>query len=165
MTTPSEPTPAEVRALGDQAGALADRITALYEKLGAVADPEVRRIRFRLADASGYVHGAATDLEETARDLVRVRTARDPRLCGVPWGVCPEHGNTLRSSAGETWCMVERCGRRWTYDRLGLPCTEPITHRVTDTAGAGFDACNGHALDAEQRLEGGTVTRIAPISG
>jgi hypothetical protein len=48
-------------------------------------------------------------------------------------------------------------------DRVTLPCTEPVTHKAVDQEGTVLPVCNGHALDAEQRLEGATITRIAPI--
>jgi hypothetical protein len=53
----------------------------------------------------------------------------------VPWGACPEHGATLRSTAGRCWCTTPGCLRRWFHDRLAEPCAEPVTHRVIDAEG------------------------------
>lgn len=163
MTTPTEPTPAELRTLAADTAALADRIRTVNDRMGASDDEEVRHVRYQLDHAGSTVREAAKAIEETAGDLARVRTARDPALCGVPWGVCPEHGNTLTSTDGTTYCRSARCGRTWTYDRVTLPCTEPISHRGVDQKGTEFLVCNGHALDAEKRLEGATITRIAPL--
>lgn len=77
--------------------------------------------------------------------------------CLVPWGVCPEHGNTLTSTDGKTWCRATGCGRMWNYDRVRLPCTEPTRWQVTDQHGEAAVMCDGHALDARKRLEGARV--------
>lgn len=164
MTTPAEPTPAELRALADEAVQLAGRIQTTLDRMRAAGDLDVRRAGYRLDTVQGSVRITVREaLEETAADLEKILEARAPGTCGIPWGVCPEHGNTLRSSGGRTECMNLRCGRTWTYDRLGLPCTEPVTHHVVDAEGGTLDVCNGHALDCEKRLDGATVTRTAPI--
>ncbi|MEU7154425.1 hypothetical protein AB0B15_41420 [Streptomyces sp. NPDC045456] len=41
-------------------------------------------------------------------------TTADPTRCTVPWGVCPEHGGTLKSRVRSTegfgsWCMDPVC--------------------------------------------------------
>lgn len=56
-------------------------------------------------------------------------------LCGVLWGICPDHGPTLTGSAGRSWCQFPECDRRWSYDRLNQPCAELATHRITDRVG------------------------------
>lgn len=91
--------------------------------------------------------------------------AADPGLCGVPWGVCPDHGNTLRSSGGESWCKTPGCGRRWSYDRLGVPCTDPVAAIVTDAAGETRRWCLGHTRDAERALIGAAVQYLHPDPG
>ncbi|MEV2271214.1 hypothetical protein [Nonomuraea africana] len=65
----------------DQAAA----ITALYDEIRQ-GDHAVRRTGFGL-----------------------VRLAARPADAGVvPWGVCPEHGNTLTSTGGLTRCHARR---------------------------------------------------------
>ena len=71
-------------------------------------------------------------------------------------------GNTLRSSGGKTWCQDLTCGRRWDYDRLGVPCGEPVTSAVIDMEGTEFLTCAGHTIDVEKRLIGAT---IRPLNG
>ncbi|GAA2770397.1 hypothetical protein XF35_39545 [Streptomyces platensis subsp. clarensis] len=153
-----EPTPAELRMLAAQTEALEQRIAEIQDRLRA--SEETRDTAFRLADAAENMRRGRDALELTVADLARIRTRRDPRLCGVPWGVCPEHGNTLRGSGGRAWCTDPGCTRSWGYDKLGTTCGEPVTHTITDAAGTSFPACRGHAMDAEQRLEGGTVVEL-----
>ncbi|UQX04625.1 hypothetical protein [Streptomyces sp. RerS4] len=43
---------------------------------------------------------------------------------------------------------------------MSAPCGEPLTHQVTDAAGASFLACRAHAADAAERLIGGTLTAL-----
>lgn len=51
MTTPSEPAPAELRALAADAVHLAGRIQAAYDRMRSSMYPEVRRAGFRLDSA------------------------------------------------------------------------------------------------------------------
>ncbi|MEU4725774.1 hypothetical protein AB0G06_39750 [Nonomuraea dietziae] len=78
----------------------------------------------------------------------------------MPWGVCPEHGNTLTSTSGTTRCNAGGCGRTWGYNRDNAPCAEPATHRLVDAEGTEALICDGHAIDARNRLIGG---RIEPL--
>ncbi|MFJ8166525.1 hypothetical protein ACIRBY_37175 [Streptomyces sp. NPDC096136] len=78
-------------------------------------------------------------------------------LCGIPWGICPEHGPTLAASAGRSRCTFPGCGRRWPYDRLDAPCAELATRRITDRAGASITACAVHAAEAGQMIDGAAV--------
>lgn len=155
MSTPgSEPTPAEVHDLAAEVEAVAAAIDQLRGRMRGSSD-EVRRAGFRLDDVVGELRRAAGEIENTAGDLARVRTARDDRLCGIGWGVCPEHGNTLTSSGGTTRCRT--CGREWRYDRAGQPCTEPVTHEVVDAEGGRRRLCEGHAVAARTEVIGGQV--------
>jgi hypothetical protein len=156
----AEPTPAECRATAAAAEALAETIDYIVDRLRANNPNETETGAYVLANGATQVRQAAHDLWETASTLARARTARAAESCGIPWGVCPDHGNTLTTSGGMTQCRSHRCGRTWTYDRLGAPCTEPVTHQVTARDGRTFRACAGHALDAEQRLDGATLTRL-----
>lgn len=157
----TEPTPAELRETAAAAEALAERIDDLVTRLRAASPDEAVHGAYTLSNGASQARQTAHDLHRAASTMARTRTARGDDMCGIPWGVCPEHGNTLTSSGGQTWCRSGRCGRRWAYDRVGTPCTEPVSHEVIDQHGAAFRACNGHALDAEQRLDGATVKRIS----
>ncbi|MFF6903536.1 hypothetical protein [Streptomyces hydrogenans] len=92
------------------------------------------------------------------------KTPANRSTCGVPWGVCPDHGNTLRTSGGITQCRDLACLNIWDYDRLDRVCGDPVTHTVTDAAGTSFRACRAHAMDADERLVGGTVTPLTSAS-
>ncbi|MFD7867816.1 hypothetical protein [Streptomyces sp. NPDC059783] len=153
-----EPTPADIRALIADADTLQERIRAIEQQLRS--SEETRHSVFRLADAAGRLTDVSEALEETAGELARVRSVRDGSVCAVPWGVCPEHGNTLVSTGGRTRCSQLACTRVWSYDRLGVPCGEPLTHKVTDATGASFNACRAHAMDATERIIGCTVTPL-----
>jgi hypothetical protein len=147
------------RALGlaVRAAALADEIDALHGGIRATRDDSVRRAGFRCDTAAGWMRQASGELGETADHLERVAAATKSGACGAPWGVCPEHGNTLVGAGSTTWCQVIGCGRTWGHDRLGLPCIEPARWQVTDKHGAASVMCDGHALDARERLEGARV--------
>ncbi|MHA4819481.1 hypothetical protein ACXZ65_34590 [Streptomyces aculeolatus] len=82
--------------------------------------------------------------------------------CTVPWGVCPEHGGTLKSRARSTgsfdsWCMDFMCFNVWPYDRLDAACTELATHTVQADDGARYVVCDGHALAARAQITDGQV--------
>jgi outer membrane murein-binding lipoprotein Lpp len=149
-----KPTAARVRELAAQAKTLAGAIDALKADFRACGDEPVRRTGFRCDATAGWARQAAAGLEETADDLDRVAAASVPGTCEIPWGVCPEHGATLRSSGGRTWCGATMCHREWAYNRMDLPCTGPARWRVTDQQGAARLVCDGHALDARARLVG-----------
>ncbi len=137
--------------------ALADEINALHRDIRAARDESVRRGGFRCDTAIGCLKEADAQLQETADHLDRIADAMKAGACLVPWGVCPEHGNTLTSTGGKTWCRAVGCGRTWDYDRVGLPGTEPARWTVTDQRGTSLAMCDGHALDARQRLDGARV--------
>jgi hypothetical protein len=137
--------------------ALADEIDALHGDIRAARDEPVRRTGFRCDTALAWLRQASAELQETADQLDRVANAMKPGACAVPWGVCPEHGNSLTSAGRKAWCRVPECGRTWDYDRVGLPCIEPARWAVTDMNGARLVMCDGHALDASKRLEGARV--------
>jgi hypothetical protein len=158
-------TPARMRALAGQAEALAAAIAAAHGGFRARdSEDPVRRAGFRLSDAARQARAVAAGLHETAADLARI-AARPPGSCVIPWGVCPEHGNTLTSTGGKTWCTTPRCGRAWGHDRLAMPCAEPARWKLTDQHGAEALLCDGHALDARNRLEGAMVVPLDPPPG
>lgn len=78
-------------------------------------------------------------------------------LCAIPWGICPDHGPTLTSSAAASWCHFPDCGRLWSYDRLDETCSELATHRITDSGGATLTSCAVHAAEAAQQITGATI--------
>ena len=137
--------------------ALVDEAKNIQRDIQAARDEPVRRAGFRCDNAIGYMRQASAELQDTADQLERITAALKPGACPVPWGVCPEHGNTLTSSGGKTWCREIRCARRWDYDRVGLPCVEPARWKVTDRHGGSLVVCDGHALDASKHLEGAQV--------
>ena len=65
--------------------------------------------------------------------------------CMVPWGCCPDHGATIRSSGGRSWCRKPGCGRSWDYGRGEQPCEELVTRTIRDSTGAEIKVCEGHA--------------------
>ncbi|MFE4055610.1 hypothetical protein ACFXP3_04740 [Streptomyces sp. NPDC059096] len=90
-------------------------------------------------------------------------TAADPSRCTVPWGVCPEHGATLKSRARastdgfDSWCMDPICFNVWPYDRLDAACTEAATHTIQADNGDRYVVCDGHALTARPQITDGQV--------
>ncbi|MFM9681720.1 hypothetical protein [Streptomyces brasiliscabiei] len=89
-------------------------------------------------------------------------TVDRPGQCVVPWGVCPEHGGTLKSSGNRTWCTDFACFNSWEYDRLDAPCPEPATHYVRADDGDGYVVCDGHALTARAHITNGQVVPGLP---
>jgi hypothetical protein len=148
------------RDLASRADALAAEIGALHREIRAAVREPVRRAGFRCDTAAGSVRQATGELRDTAADLDRISAASAPSTCSIPWGVCPEHGNTLVSTAGKTWCREWECQRRWDYDRAALPCPEPARWTITDQSGGTSVMCDGHAFDATRHLEG---ARVAPL--
>jgi hypothetical protein len=144
-------------SLAVRAAALADEIDTLHSSIRSARDEPVRRAGFRCDTAAGLMRQASSELGETADHLEHIADAMKPGACAVQWGVCPQHGNTLVSTAGKTWCRVIGCGQTWSYDRVGLPCIEPARWQVTDKQGAVCVMCDGHALDAREHLEGARV--------
>jgi hypothetical protein len=152
-----EPTPAQVRELATAAADLAARTQAMIARLPATDDDPLERVSWDLSDAADTLRNYQASVAAAAERLTRVRVARGVGLCGIPWGVCPEHGNTLRSSAGSTSCTTPGCARTWAYDRMTTPCAEPAVAAGSHTDGTEFVLCAGHALDVERRLIGSTV--------
>lgn len=144
-------------SLAVRAEVLADEIGILHGDVRAARDEPVRRARFRCDSAIGWLKQASAELQEAADHFDRVAAAMKPGACAVPWGVCPEYGNTLTSSGRKTWCRAAGCGRTWSYDRGGLPCIEPARWQVADKYGAVSMMCDGHALEDRKRLDGARV--------
>jgi hypothetical protein len=158
----TEITPADLWALAARAEQLAADMKAALSTLEGAADEPTRRVGYRLDHGSSCVREAAEAITETAEDLSRIRSrgALSRPACKAEWGVCPEHGNTLTSSGGRSWCKTPGCRREWDWDRGGLPCTEPAAFRVVDAQGKEMLLCAGHTIAAREQLVGGTVRPI-----
>ncbi|MGR6924264.1 hypothetical protein ACU635_59225 [[Actinomadura] parvosata] len=65
-------------------------------------------------------------------------------VCGIGWGVCPDHGATLAVTGTATAC--QECGRSWPGDRLNQPCPEPITMTEEARHLMRTGMCGGHAV-------------------
>lgn len=151
-----------VQELAARAGALTGQIEAARESLTQSGDEHAQRAGFRLDTAIGNVHEARRGLAATVEDLGRL-AGRGPGACQIPWGICPEHGNTLVGTAGRSTCQT--CGRSWDYDRAGMPCEEPARWLLTDVEGATRRVCDGHGRDALARLVGARLTRLGSQAG
>jgi hypothetical protein len=145
---------ARARELAAHAEALTSAITTLHHDIRAAQDESVRRAGFRCDTARGGTQEAVGELRETASDLDRIAASAMSGTCPIPWGVCPNHGNTLISSGGRAWCRTPGCARTWNYDRVSLPCIEPARWTITDKHGGSSLMCDGHAVDATKRIEG-----------
>jgi hypothetical protein len=157
VTPDDVPGPGRFRDLARDAEALAAAITQAHSGLRGSGEEFIRRSGFRLDDAAGAARGVAAGLRETAGDLDRF-AARPAGACQIPWGACPEHGNTLTSTGGRASCTV--CSRTWNYGRLEMPCEEPARWILADSQGDSSRVCDGHARDARRRLEGASLARI-----
>jgi hypothetical protein len=155
-------TPADLQALATRADQLAEKVATAKQALRELSAP----VGYRLDDVAGGLRRAAEDIRRTAEDLDCVR-ARDAmrHSCSAQWGACPEHGNTLVSSGGRSWCRAAGCGRSWSWDRGGLPCTEPADFPVRDAQGKEMLLCPGHTLAARQQLVGAKVEAIEGSEG
>jgi hypothetical protein len=144
------PTPPELRELAARALALAADIDSANVRLRAAEDEPTQRVGFRLDIAAGDLRSAAYEVLSTATDLTRVIDRSD---CDADWGVCPDHGATLVSSGGRSWCNTVECGRKWDYDRGGLPCDEPAAFAVAGPGGGDSSRlCAGHTASLRQGI-------------
>jgi hypothetical protein len=159
-TQSGEPSLADrARELAAAADQLKASITAFHADLRA-GDESTRRAGFRCDTAKGWAASITDDMHATASDLDRIAAASTPGTCSIPWGACPDHGGTLRSTGGRTWCVYPGCGRQWDYDRGGLPCTETAAWTVTDKEGGSGAVCAGHAVDIRKH----DWARLTPIA-
>lgn len=145
-------TPAHLRVLASRAEVLTTEVRALCDS-APNGSPE-RDPLVAARHAADWLARGAEDLQRAAQDLAGLQS----RPCGMPWSVCPEHGNTLASRAGISTCRV--CRRTWSYDRPGQPCQEPVTWKVIDRAGTETRMCNGHVLGARAAAAGATFIRL-----
>jgi hypothetical protein len=143
--------------LADRVGALIADIAALGADMKAADSESVRRVSFGCLTSVEGMQDAVRCLRDMADDLERIEAASAPGVCSVPWGVCPEYGNTLASSGGKTWCRAMFCRRTWDHDRAGLPCAEPARWALRDQLGGVAVMCDGHARDAAASIDGAKV--------
>jgi hypothetical protein len=115
--------------------------------------------------ASRRLAGAREALVRDIQTVTDRRLAADETRCSAQWGVCPEHGNTLSSSGGRSWCRRPGCGRAWPGSRVGQHCDEPAVVLVADQAGAQMRLCAGHWADARAHLVGATVVQVLAVDG
>ncbi|GGT09045.1 hypothetical protein ACFFV7_38120 [Nonomuraea spiralis] len=148
-------TPAQLRDLARRAQDLAAEVRSVCdaEPAGSPEHDQLRAARH----AADWLDRGGEDLQRAAGDLARLRALRE-QVCGMPWGVCPEHGNTLSHRANITECRV--CHRTWPQDRAGKPCQEMVRWKVTDQAGTVTRMCDGHVLGARAVLQGATFSRL-----
>ncbi|HSV65290.1 MAG TPA: hypothetical protein VLJ59_05195 [Mycobacteriales bacterium] len=120
----------------------------------------------RALDELRAAASALTELrQQLARDLVDAEDAvlaADETVCSAEWGVCPEHGSTLCSTGGKSWCTSLWCGRSWNTDRVGRHCTEPAAVIAADPNHELMRLCAGHWLDAQERIVGVRLVRWLP---
>lgn len=145
-------TPAHLRVLASRAEALTAELRKLCDS-APHGSPEHDHLA-TARHAADWLARGAEELQRAAADLARL----EAQPCGLPWAVCPEHGNTLSSQAGVSTCRV--CRRSWTYDRPGQPCREPVTWKVIDRAGTETRMCDGHVLGARAAAQGATFIRL-----
>jgi hypothetical protein len=150
-------TPEHLTVLASRAEALTAEVLALCDRVPN-ASPEAEHLAVARHAATWLTRGAE-DLRRAAADLAKLQA----QPCGLPWGVCPEHGNTLSSRGGISTCRV--CSRTWNHDRLGLPCPEPVTWKVIDQAGTETRMCDGHVLGARAAAGGATFVRLLDENG
>ncbi|MFD4688832.1 hypothetical protein [Streptomyces sp. NPDC058463] len=150
------PTAAELHEVMRELHTVQGLVQDTYSRLWSA--PETQDVAYQLEDAAGDIRRAWEALERISGSFVRVYVIPGTEsLCGVPWGVCPDHGNTLRVSGDRSWCTVAGCSRKWGHDKLGATCFEPVSHEVTGVSSKPFLACQAHAMDAEKRFQGSAV--------
>jgi hypothetical protein len=153
--------PDRFRRLARAALSLAGEIRSAHADLRGSHHDFIGRA-FRLGDAAGQAEGIANALEDTASDLDRY-LSRPSGACEIPWGVCPEHGNTLVSTGRGATCQV--CSRTWDYGRVAMPCEEPARWHLSDAHGESRRVCDGHATDARARLDHARLTPLRTSNG
>jgi hypothetical protein len=119
----------------------------------------------QLDTAARRLAGAREALVRDIQTVTDERLAAEQTRCSAQWGVCPEHGNTLSSSGGRSWCRRAGCGRTWPGSRVSAHCDEPAMVVVVDQADAQLRLCAGHWADARTRLVGARVVRVLPTAG
>jgi hypothetical protein len=123
------------------------------------------RARCELDDAVRALVAAREALVGEVQAEADRRLAADESRCSAQWGVCPEHGNSLSSSGGRSWCRRPGCGRTWPGSRVSQHCDESAVVLVADRAGAQMRLCSGHWADASVVLVGARVVQVFAADG
>jgi len=149
-------TPVRVDEIAVAAMTLAEDLHAATQTMPESV--ELRRFRRDLDQAANTFREIASKLEVTAGKLVRL-AANEGQVCGVGWGVCPEHGLTLMNLGETPTCHVLGCGRpnEGELER----CEHPVAYRVVDAAGPALLTCAGHAVACRLYFDNPVITAAA----
>ncbi|WP_148256689.1 hypothetical protein [Kribbella flavida] len=146
-------TPVRVDEIALAAKALSEDLLAATQGLPeSVASRQLRR---DLDEAADTFRALASELQSTAGDLIRL-AASEGQVCGVTWGVCPDHGLTLVNVGEAASCHVLGCHQEQVAP--AEPCTQPVAYKVVDVAGPAMFACAGHAIACRLHLDGAVIT-------
>jgi hypothetical protein len=149
-------TPVRVDEIAVAAMTLAEDLQAATQSMPD--STELRRFRQELDQAATTFREMATKLEATAGKLVRL-AANEGQVCGVGWGVCPEHGLTLMNIGDTATCHVLGCGRQ--NEGEVERCEHPVAYKVVDAAGPALLTCSGHAIACRMYFDNPVITATA----
>jgi hypothetical protein len=147
-------TPVRVDEIALAAKALSEDL--LTATRGLPESVESRQLRRDLDAAVETFRTVASHLQSTAGSLVRL-AASEGLVCGVTWGVCPDHGLTLMNVDGEmASCHVLGCHHQ--QQAPAERCPQPVAYKVVDAAGPALFTCAGHAIACRLHLDGAVIT-------
>ena len=149
-------TPVRVDEIAVAAMTLAEDLQAATQSMPD--STELRRFRHELDQAATTFREMASKLEATAGKLVRL-AANEGQVCGVGWGVCPEHGLTLMNIGDTATCHVLGCGRQ--NEGEVERCEHPVAYKVVDAAGPALLTCSGHAIACRMYFDNPVITATA----
>ncbi|RZU10845.1 hypothetical protein EV645_6000 [Kribbella rubisoli] len=149
-------TPVRVDEIAVAAMTLAEDLQAATQSMPD--STELRRFRQELDQAATTFREMASKLEATAGKLVRL-AANEGQVCGVGWGVCPEHGLTLMNIGDTATCHVLGCGRQ--NEGEVERCEHPVAYKVVDAAGPALLTCSGHAIACRMYFDNPVITATA----
>ncbi|GAA1522418.1 hypothetical protein [Kribbella lupini] len=146
-------TPVRVDEIALAAKALSEDLLAATQ--GMPETVASRQLRRDLDEAVETFRAVASELQSTAGSLVRL-AASEGQVCGVTWGVCPEHGLTLMNVGDVATCHVLGCR----HEQQGPTerCAQPVAYKVVDVAGPALFTCAGHAIACRLHLDGAVIT-------
>jgi hypothetical protein len=146
-------TPVRVDEIALAAKALSEDLLAATQ--GMPETVASRQLRRDLDNAVETFRAVASELQSTAGSLVRL-AASEGQVCGVTWGVCPEHGLTLMNVGEVATCHVLGCH----HEQQGPTelCAQPVAYKVVDVAGPALFTCAGHAIACRLHLDGAVIT-------
>ncbi|GAB2611207.1 hypothetical protein [Kribbella endophytica] len=146
-------TPVRVDEIALAAKALSEDLLAATQ--GMPESVASRQLRRDLDNAVETFRAVASELQSTAGSLVRL-AASEGQVCGVTWGVCPDHGLTLMNVGDVATCHVLGCH----HEQQGPTehCAQPVAYKVVDVAGPALFTCAGHAIACRLHLDGAVIT-------